>query len=92
MCHGTAEVSDSLRTEVQAEISERLAALAGFFDEESDSYIDPDALNTGDRDELAVARFNYQFVEGDASVGVHNSTFARRALDIAEGIVTDLSQ
>ncbi len=90
-CHSE-EAADSKRSEVQSEIADRLASLAPFFDSESGSYIDPESLSAEDQNRLGVAKFNYQFVDGDASVGVHNSTYARAALDIAEQIVTDLPQ
>lgn len=90
LCH-TADGAEARRTGVQADIDIRLAALAPFFDDSSDSYIDPESLGAEDQERLATAKFNFQFVNADGSRGVHNPVYADAALDVAEAIIADLS-
>ncbi len=90
-CHDEAG-SDDRRTRVQSEIDARLETLAPIFDSESDMFIDPETLSEEDQARLAVAKFNYKFVNADGSRGVHNSFYARAALDVADAIIADLSQ
>lgn len=91
-CH-TAEVADEHRTRVQSEILARLDALAPFFDATSDQFIDPEDANLSadDQARLASAAFNFHFVQEDKSNGVHNSFYARAALDVADEVTADLS-
>jgi len=89
-CHDAAG-AEQRRTDVQAEIDARLAALAPVFDSGSAEYIDPATLSAEDQTRLSAAKFNYDFVNADGSRGVHNSFYARAALDEADAIVTDLS-
>jgi len=91
VCHNQ-NVIDPVRKATQNEISNRLTALAVYFDSSSSSYIDPSSLSAADQNRLDVAEFNYSFVNADGSRGVHNPVNARQALDIAESIVNSLSQ
>jgi len=90
-CHGTAEVAGDKRTTVQGEITARLEALAPFFDATSTSFIVPTTLSEADQVRLSTAKFDYQFVNADGSRGVHNSFYARAALDAADGIIAELT-
>jgi len=76
---------------VQPDIESRLMVLSPRFDEESDVFISTNGLSDDQKAQLAVARFNFQYVEADGSLGVHNPTNADAALGIAEQIVTDLT-
>ncbi len=91
MCHTTDGNAEMALNDVQGDIGPRLAALAGFFDAEDASYIDPDGLSEEDLARLDIAKFNYQFVDADGSVGVHNSDYANAALTVAEDITAALS-
>jgi len=91
MCHGTAEQAEQRRTEVQGDIGTRLEALAGYFDAANAAYIDPATLSEEDQARLTTAKFNFQFVEADGSVGVHNSRYAEAVLEVAEEIVAELT-
>lgn len=90
MCHDAEGAADR-RMRVQERIASRLSALAAYFDSANPSYIDPLTLSDTDQSRLSTARFNYQFVNADGSVGVHNPSYADDALDIAESIVVDLA-
>ena len=89
-CH-TETVAAALRSSLQSDVSTRLNALALFFDESSGSHIDPNALSSVDQQKLAVAKFDYQFIDADGSRGVHNPSLARATLDEAERIVQELA-
>ena len=69
----------------------RLAALAPYFDSGSADFIGTNGLTDDQKSELAVAKFNYQYVDADGSRGVHNPTNADAALDVAEQIVESLT-
>lgn len=90
LCHDAA-TAEELRTEEQAEIESRLAALAPLFDATSPTYIDPATLSEADAARLATAKFNYQFVAADGSRGVHNPAYANAVLEVAEEIVSPLT-
>jgi predicted CXXCH cytochrome family protein len=83
--------AEFLRPLMQAEITQRLAALAPYFTASSPSYINPASLSATDSNRLNVAKFNYQFVGADSSKGIHNPFNAREGLDIAESIVESLA-
>ncbi len=89
-CH-TDSVADALRSSLQADLSARLDALAPTFDAESATFIDPESLSTADQARLATAKFNFEFVRADGSLGVHNPALAQGALDVAEQIINDLT-
>lgn len=74
----------------RAAFSDRLSTLAAVFDEFSDSFIDPATLSDVDAGRLRDARFNYDFVRLDGSLGVHNPDYATAALDAAQAIIDDL--
>ena len=88
-CHDAAGAA-ARRTSLQSDIEGRLAGQAPFFDAASASYLDPAALSEADQTKLATAKFNWQFVSADGSRGVHNPSYARAALDVVDGILTDL--
>lgn len=90
-CHGTEDVADGKRTEVQADMDARLAALAPYFDSTNASYIDATTLSEADQASLATAKFDYQFVNADGSRGVHNAEYADAALSVAESVIAALS-
>ncbi|MCF7669650.1 MAG: cytochrome c3 family protein [Verrucomicrobia bacterium] len=88
-CH-TSEWADQHRHELQSEVENRLAALAPYFNEDSEQYIDPAQLSAADQEKLQIAEFNYHYVEADGSLGVHNKNNASEALDVADTIVGEL--
>ena len=88
-CH-TDAVADALRIALQTDLTARLDALAPVFDAASASFIDSETLNAADQARLTTAKFNFQFVGADGSIGVHNPALARGALDVAEQIINEL--
>ena len=88
-CHDPAGAQQRIDA-VQPEIESRLAMLAAFFDAESPTFITTTGLTDEQKSELAVAKFNYQYVNADGSRGVHNPANADAALEVAEGIVETL--
>ena len=89
-CHDPAGAQQRIDT-VQTDIEMRLAALAPYFDSGSADFIGTNGLTDDQKSELAVAKFNYQYVDADGSRGVHNPTNADAALDVAEQIVESLT-
>ena len=89
-CH-TDGLANAFRTELQSDVTTRLDALAPRFDSENDLFIDPASLSEAEAQQLAIAKFNFQFIGADGSRGVHNPTLARGALDVAEEIIGELT-
>lgn len=87
-CHGDTVIEQLANT--QNEIQERLDNLSGFFDEDSPSFIDPDALSGEDFFKYQKARFNFDMVRADGSLGVHNGRYTRALLDAAELYISEL--
>jgi len=88
-CHSHND-ADFLRNNKQTNVGAYLSWLSGFFSPSSPSYIDPAGLSATDSNRLAVAKWNFQFLDADASVGIHNPNFYRASLFVASNIVTDL--
>ncbi|GJM26261.1 MAG: hypothetical protein DHS20C16_26760 [Phycisphaerae bacterium] len=88
-CHDAAGAQQRIDT-VQPAIETRLALLAPFFDAQSATFIGTNGLSDDQKSLLAVAKFNYQYVDADGSRGVHNPTNANAALEVAEKIIDDL--
>jgi predicted CXXCH cytochrome family protein len=88
-CHDAAGAQQRIDA-VQPEVETRLALLAPFFDSASATFISTNGLSDDQKSLLAVAKFNYQYVDADGSRGVHNPTNASAALEVAEKIVDDL--
>ena len=76
--------------EAEHEIQTLLDEIAPFLDPSDPSYIDPATLSGPDVDRYEVAKFNSEFVEADASNGVHNLDYARRLLEISRSILSSL--
>jgi predicted CXXCH cytochrome family protein len=75
------------KTDVQGEITARLDVLGHYFTVGDPQYIDPNTLSGAALTAYKSAKFNYLFVQGDKSFGVHNTEYAEHLLDIAEAIV-----
>ena len=76
--------------EAEHEVEALLAGIAPFFDPSDPRFIDPSTLSSGDLDRYEVAKFNFEFVEADASHGVHNLDYARRLLHVSQSVLTSL--
>ena len=82
-CH-TVENATERVARVRNEIEPRLANLARYLNPADPLYRDPATLSPEEFEQYKIARFDYEFVKADRSVGAHNSRFARRLLDEAE--------
>ncbi len=90
ICH-TAEGAQERFDRVQTDIAAKLDALSPFFDADNPSFIDKNTLTIEDQLRYETAQFNFKYVEADGSQGVHNASYARALLDIAETILNDLA-
>ncbi len=90
-CHSPGTI-DQYRKGIQAEITQRLNALAPYFDANNSAFINPANLNAADQQRLKAAKFNYQFVDADGSRGVHNLNNTDTALSVSEDIVASLKK
>ncbi len=87
-CHGDSVVPQLANT--QNEIQERLDALSIYFDEESPNFIDPESLSDEDFINYNRALFNFDMVDADGSLGVHNGRYVRALLDAAEYYISQI--
>jgi predicted CXXCH cytochrome family protein len=88
-CHPGSEAKQ-FKKWIQGQIQGRLDALAPYFTSGTPQYIDPSGLTPGQLEKYNVARFNWQLVGGDGSVGVHNTDYAEHLLGVSETIVAGL--
>lgn len=90
-CH-SGDSAISLLEQTQNSIHRRLDALYGYFDEESPNYIDPRDLSGQDFVNYNKARFNFDMVRSDKSLGVHNGNYTRALLDAAEEFIASIER
>jgi formate-dependent nitrite reductase cytochrome c552 subunit len=88
-CH-PGNQSVQFKAAVQKDIQVLLASLQPYFDSGSPLYIDPKTLSGDALNSYRVAKFNRDFVEADASGGVHNTEYAEHLLDVAKTILQSL--
>jgi len=82
-CH-TEAVATMLNTVAQEEIGFRLAYIARHFDPGDPLFVDPATLGGTELDRYNGAKFNYEFVVADRSLGSHNADYTRRLLSETE--------
>ncbi len=87
-CHGDTAIAQLAST--QNSIQDRLDALAGYFDEDSPNFIDPEDLSGEDFVLYYRALFNFDMVEADGSLGVHNGRYVGALLDAAETYIQQI--
>lgn len=89
-CHADVATAEARKNAAATDISQRLANLAPSFDPHDPRYVPP-PVTVADRERYNVAKFNYLFVQADASQGVHNAAYARTLLEVAQSIMGSLS-
>lgn len=62
------------------EIDQRLKTIEPYFDPGSPKYVDPNSLPPEQLAKYTIAKFNYEMVREDRSLGSHNSAYARALL------------
>jgi hypothetical protein len=78
------EVATLLVSATQYEMSVRLDAIAPYFDPGDPLYVDPTLLSPEERARYDVAKFNYELVIADRSLGSHNPEYTRALLGETE--------
>lgn len=86
-CHTTTQ-AQTLIANTQTYVGGRAAGLAKYFTPGDPSYIDPAGLTEPSlQSGFYNARFDWQFVSTESSVGVHNAVYANALLDVAQSFV-----
>lgn len=78
-CHSE-QAATMLLASLQTEMTIRLGLIARYFDPEDPLYVDPDGLSPEERAQYDIARFDYELVLVDRSLGTHNPDYARALL------------
>ncbi len=82
-CH-TQEEATALVVNTQSYTQRRLDAIAPYFTSGDPLYVDPATLAGPELDQYNIAKFDYELVKADASLGVHNGNYARTLLTETE--------
>ena len=75
---------------VQATIAQTESQIAPYFTPGSPQYIDPGSLTPAQLAQYNIAQFDYLFVTGDLSQGVHNTAYAEYLLGVSLTILQSL--
>lgn len=90
-CHSPTG-GDFRRKDTQNKIRELLNLVGTYFTPENPNYINPSTLPPLEKQLYDSAKFNWQYVEADKSLGVHNPPAAEVGLRASEWILKGLSQ